>query len=867
MRTLTTKTTFLLIVLGISIAAFAMPVHADRTTSFTYDANGNVLTIDGPRTDVDDITTFTYDAMGNRASMTVDPDGAGAAPAQVTLFTSYDNSGRLLSLTDPNGIVTDMTYDARGRLLTRTIAAGTTSAATTTFEYDGVGNVTKIILPSLNELSYTYDAAQRLTRITDRQGHYIEYTLDNLGNRTKEDVYSSGGTLRRTQSRVFDQLSRMIQSIGGVNQLTVFGYDGNGNQISVLDPLNRNSTSEYDGLQRLIKQTDADVNDTLYAYDARDNLTQVTDPRGIATTYTYNGLDDLTQLDSRDTGVTTYTYDDAGNRISQTNARNIITNYSYDALDRLTQIEYPGATSLNVDFEYDTGTNRVGRLYRMLDNTGTYIYYYNKRGEVSRLRRNTQGSLYDIRYFYDKAGNVTKMEYPSGKQIQYVYNSIKRVREVRLIDGGSTTNIATGIVYRQFGPMQKMTYGNGLVNTRGYDMDYRSTNNRTLPVQDLRFFYDAANNITDINNIVEPTKHQDFTYDNLDRLLSADGGYGLLNYTYDEVGNRLTRSDAANTNTYQINATRNRIDNFTDSASNLVDYNHNPTGSVTKIGTDTFAVNRYERMSKATVGGVATTYRYDGNGQRTVKTDAAGVKTIFIYDNDGLLISENQADGTPIREYVYLNGQPLAMLEGGNTYYYHNDHLGTPQKMSDATQTIVWQGDYNPFGKATLVTNTVTNNMRFPGQYFDAESGLHYNYFRDYNPNDGRYMQSDPLGIIGGINTYAYAESNPMRFIDPQGLTACDGKWRFVRYTPGLAVRLTLNCFCWWSCISCPPLGTALPYPNRGQVVTKGKLIFSGKPGRKGPKKGDTCLCDKPGKDGCPEEQACKGNSNGQTVS
>ena len=779
-----------------------------RSIGYPRDSEGDLIAFDGYRGDVDDSILYEYDSMGNRSSASTDPDDSGPKPAHVTNFTSYDNSGRLLSMTDPNGYVTDMTYDARGRLLTSTIAAGSNSAATTTFEYDGVGNATKIILPSLNELNYTYDAAQRLTRITDRQGHYIQYTLDNLGNRTQEDVFSSGDVLRRTQSRVFDQLSRMIQSIGGENQLTVFGYDGNGNQVSKLDPLGRNSTSEYDSLQRLIKQTDADTNDTLYAYDTQDNLTQVTDPRGIVTSYTYDGFNFLTQLDSKDTGITIYTNDDAGNRTSKTSARNILTNYHYDSFNRLTQIEYPGAAGLNVDFEYDTGTNRVGRLYRVLDNTGAYIYYYNKRGEVSRLRRNTQGSLYDIRYFYDKAGNVTKIEYPSGKTIQYVYNSIKRVREVRLIDGGTTTNLATGIVYRQFGPMQKLIYGNGLINTIGYDLDYRARNNRVLPVQDLRFFYDAANNITDINDIVEPSKHQDFIYDNLDRLTSADGGYGVLSYTYDEVGNRLTRSDPANTNTYTINATRNRINNYSDSAGNLIDYNHNATGSVTKIDTDTYSYNRYERMSVATVDGVATTYRYDGKGQRTVKTDAAGVKTIFIFDNAGQLISENQADGTTIREYVYLNGQPLAMLESGNIYYYHNDHLGTPQKMTDSAQIIVWQADYNPFGAATLVTNTVTNNIRLPGQYFDTESGLHYNYFRDYSPADGRYIQADPVGInldfsdpqfqillsggtpLTGSNLdyrdllnhlYGYANQNPLTNVDFYGLTSCAARLKICR--------------------------------------------------------------------------------------
>ncbi len=744
--------------------------------AFTYDANGNVLTIDGPRTDVSDVTTFTYDAMGNRATMSVDPDGAGPAPAQVTQFTSYDNSGRILSMTDPNGIVTDMTYDARGRLLTRTVAAGTGSAATTTFEYDGVGNVTKIVLPSNNELNYTYDAAQRLTRITDRQGHYIQYTLDNLGNRTKEEVFQNNGTLRRTQTRVFDQLSRMIQSIGGENQLSVFGYDGNGNQISVLDPLNRNSTSEYDGLQRLIKQTDPDTNDTQYAYDARDNLTSVTDPRGLTTTYTYNGLDDLTQLTSPDTGTTTYTYDDAGNRTSQTDARNITTNYKYDALNRLIQIEYPGQAGLNIDFIYDTiCVHCKGRLREIQDNTGRYVYAYSRLGEVTLARRVSQGQIYDTRYTYDKAGNNTKITYPSGKEIQYVYNSIKRVKEVKLIDGATTTTLANNIVYRMFGPMQKVEFGNGLITTSNYDMDYRQLNSRTLPLIDYRYIYDEANNITSWRNIANTSENQDFIYDNLDRLTSADGNYGLINYTYDAVGNRLTKTDNGNTDTYAYKPTRHHLDDITDANSVVTDYNHTAAGSINRIGTDTYGYSKTGRMANAIIGGIKTTYRYDGKGQRTLKTeDATGNKTLYHYDEAGQLIAETQADGTTIREYIYLNGQPIAMLENNNLYYYHLDHLGTPQMMTDATQTVVWQANYDPFGNATVAVNTVTNNIRFPSQYFDSETGLHYNILRDYDPGTGRYMQSDSIGLTGGLNTYLYALANSTRYIDLDGAMPCE---------------------------------------------------------------------------------------------
>lgn len=104
------------------------------------------------------------------------------------------------------------------------------------------------------------------------------------------------------------------------------------------------------------------------------------------------------------------------------------------------------------------------------------------------------------------------------------------------------------------------------------------------------------------------------------------------------------------------------------------------------------------------------------------------------------------------------------------TYYYHNDHLGTPQVMTDTSAAVVWQANYTPFGEADVVVETVTNNIRFPGQYYDEESGLHYNYFRDYDPELGRYIQSDPIGLAGGINTYGYVSGNPINLIDPSGL-------------------------------------------------------------------------------------------------
>ncbi|MBL4606614.1 MAG: putative Ig domain-containing protein, partial [Pseudomonadales bacterium] len=280
-----------------------------RSSSFTYNGNGQILTIDGPRTDVNDITTFEYDVQGNRTK-TINALG------QETHFTAYDASGRLLSMTDPNGVITQLNYDPRGRLLSRIVAG-----ITTNFEYDGVGQLTKITLPNNAELNYTYDGARRLTDIEDNLGNRIGYTLDNMGNRTGEAIFDDTNTLRRSQTRVFDELSRLIESISADGRSTTFAYDPNGNQTNSADALIRSSSSAFDALDRLISSQDPDSQSTQYGYDAQDNLVTVTDARGLTTTYTYNGLGNLLTLNSPDTGITSYAYDAVGNRISQTDAR------------------------------------------------------------------------------------------------------------------------------------------------------------------------------------------------------------------------------------------------------------------------------------------------------------------------------------------------------------------------------------------------------------------------------------------------------------------------------------------------------------------------------------------------------------------
>jgi len=136
-------------------------------------------------------------------------------------------------------------------------------------------------------------------------------------------------------------------------------------------------------------------------------------------------------------------------------------------------------------------------------------------------------------------------------------------------------------------------------------------------------------------------------------------------------------------------------------------------------------------------------------------------------------MAESTSAGTITAEYAYLNGQPLAKIESNNVYYYHNDHLGTPIVMTDSSGTTVWLGEFKPFGEPVSVTGTFTNNLRFPGQYYEEETDLHYNYYRDYNSVLGRYVQADPIGLQAGVNLFVYALDNPNRYVDFKGLKSC----------------------------------------------------------------------------------------------
>lgn len=259
------------------------------------------------------------------------------------------------------------------------------------------------------------------------------------------------------------------------------------------------------------------------------------------------------------------------------------------------------------------------------------------------------------------------------------------------------------------------------------------------------------------------------------------GNWDSLGWTYDGVGNRLTEGSTS----YSYVQGTNKLSGVGGQS-----YSFDNAGNTTADGSRGYTYNQNQRLITASTGTTTANYAYNGSGQRTKKV-VGSTTTIYHYSQSGQLIAESDSSGTFSAEYVYLNGQPLAKIEGTSTYYYHNDHLGTPQKMTDASGTVVWAVDYKPFGEATITVSTITNNLRFPGQYFDAQTGLNYNYFRDYNTILGRYLTPDPALLPTGetkipfllsfnltrkdpqkLNPFVYVENNSIRWKDVMGLQA-----------------------------------------------------------------------------------------------
>ncbi len=809
-----------------------------RSQGFTYceqadiDAGvcpvlGLLTAVDGPRTDVSDTTTYVY-YQTDHSSCASDPAGCPYrkgnlwkitdALGQTVEYLKYDIKGNVLSVKDANGVIADLQYDLRGRL-TASFVRGLNDSSEADdravhLEYWPGGEVKKITLGDGSFTSYTYDAAHRLTGIADAAGNTITYTLDSAGHRTNEDVRDASNTLVRTLSTTYNTVGRLQSITDAYSHTASLTYDASGNPDLATDGLSRVEDQNYDPLERItrsLRDVSGVAAETKYTYSLFDDVTKVTDPKGLNTNYTYNGFGDLTQVVSPDTGTANYTYDSAGNLATKTDARGVTATYGYDALNRMTSISYP-TSSLDVAYTYDTAqaacqsgeTFTTGRLAKMVDSSGSTVYCYNRFGDLVRKVQTTNGNAFVLQYAWNAAGQLLSTTYPDGAVVDYVYDTIGRVTEVGATPTAGTRQVLLkNLSYHPFGPASGWQYGNDRTLSRTLNLNYQPgvVQDEDVGGLSVGYEFDAVGNLKWLRDgdQSEPPQRE-YGYDGLNRLTQTKDGSTaavLQAYGYDKTGNRTSATVSGTTTTYTYPTDKHRLSQV---GTNVRTYDAN--GNTTQIaGTPTrdFVYGDHNRMTQALQGGsVTSNYAYNGAGEQ-VRRFLGSANTYAVYDEAGHWIGDygNGGATAPAQQAIWFGGMPVGILVGAGAsqklYYVEPDALGTPRVVIDPTRgttgTTVWKWDLAGEAFGTTAPNQdpdgdATNfvfDLRFPGQRYDAASGLNYNYFRDYEAATGRYVESDPIGLAGGVSSYGYVGGAPLGASDSSGLLLDSVTWTCAR--------------------------------------------------------------------------------------
>jgi len=771
-----------------------------RSVALGYNSFGQVISIDGPRLDVNDVTALAYNecttggGCGQLKSIT-------NAAGHTTTFNSYDAAGRLLEMTDSNGLVTSYQYDPRGRA--RFVNRG---GRVTEYRYNAAGDVTYVAFPDGRTLAYTYNAARQLTRVTDNAGNRVDYAYDSRGNRTGEFTYDASGTLVRQIEMAFD-VRNYLATINAGGSLTQRINDALGNVLSTTDPNNNPPTvHQYDALSRLVQTVNALGGGTGYSYDTADRATEVAAPNGAVTQYVYDDLGNLLEERSPDRGTTRYTHDAAGNVLTQTDARGVTATFSYDALNRVTSVRYGSTTTggtfpEDVTYTYDAGTDctaGIGRLCTVTDASGETRYAYDAFGNVLAQTHVELSRTFVTAYTYDAGDRVVSMTYPDGRLVSYSRDSLGRISTIATMLNGAAQNLVSARSYRADGLLLAQTFGNGLTEARQYDLQGRLIY-QSLGNADIRIYaYDANGNLTNKQTLPDVAS---YGYDALDRLTAETTLTGNDAFTYDPNGNRLSGLlNNGNTQAYSYEGGSNRLSRRGNKTVTL-----DPAGNTLSD----YAGRSYEydaagRLVTVTRDGVLRgTYTYNYLNQRTrkVKVTNTGATQRFVYHYDvqGNLIAETRPNGTLMRLYIWADAEPVAQIQNRPALateeiaYLHTDHLQTPRLATNASQTVVWRFESEAFGTGKPDTDPDGDDdrtnvrLRFPGQYHDGESGLYYNWHRYYDPKIGRYITSDPMTVAQHLkrwrstmgvpgwspfagNSFVYVSNSPLRWIDPTGL-------------------------------------------------------------------------------------------------
>ncbi|MEV0820579.1 RHS repeat-associated core domain-containing protein [Nonomuraea rubra] len=697
-----------------------------RTTTYTYDAR-SLLTVtrpDGAR------RTFTRDALDQPATIT-DFDGT-------CWQLTYDERGNLTA--DPRNTYT---HDEHGHLTTVTDALG----QVTTIENDPAGLPITVTDPLGAVTRYERDAFGRITAITDP-----------LGNLTRQSWTVEGRPAARTLP-------------GGATER--WTHDAEGNLTGHTDPLGRITRLDIGPFDLPKARTTPDGARTEFTYDTELRLTQVTNPLGLTWHYTYDPAGARTGETDFNDRTLAYRFDAAGRLAERVNGAGQTTRYTRDVLgqvveersgDRVTTFAYDLAGRLvqaaNPETDLRLVRDDLGRITEEICNGRSLASAYDATGRRV-LRRTPSGA--ESTWRYDEAGHPAAL-HTAGQTMRFTHD--------------------------QAGRQTSLSFGAGVSLTQDWDPDsrlrdqtLRTAKGRVL--QRRTYAYGPDGGLTDLDDLLAGRRHYDL--DPAGRVTTLHGLDWTERYTYDAAG-QIT--DARWPSSPDVQGPRTHTGTQLRRAGN-VRYEYDAQGRVVlrrrkglsaKPRTWRYTWDADDRLTElVTPDGSRWRYVYDPLGRRVAKERHDGTDRVD-FTWDGFTLAEQTTAGrATVWEWEPAAVRPLTQAErvldadqewvDQQFYAITTDLAGTPAELIDPEGTLAWRAGHTLWGSVSQVMSAGPHcPLRFPGQYADEESDLHYNLFRYYDPASGRYTSSDPLGLSGGWNPYSYVV-NPATWLDPLGLS------------------------------------------------------------------------------------------------
>ncbi|MER6695174.1 polymorphic toxin type 28 domain-containing protein, partial [Streptomyces minutiscleroticus] len=773
--------------------------------------------------DTGEHTTTVTDSLGHttrylinrhcRVIAETDPLGA------VTRYR-HDRYNRLLSRTDPLGHTTSFRYDEAGNLLAVTRPDGRETRA----EYNVLNLPVKLVSPDGTVIRQTFDDSGNLTSATDQAGHTTRYTHDQAGHPTAvtdplghtTDIICNRaglpleltdplGAVTRYQYDAFGRPVTVTGPTGATTRLQwttegrltrrtaadgtteTWAYDGEGNCVSHTDPLGGTTRFEYTHFDLLTARTGPDGVRHTFDHDTELRLTKVTNSQGLTWTYAYDAAGRLVTETDFDARTLTYTHDAAGRLATRTNALGQKVTFERDELDRVTRKDAAGqVTTYAYDFTDQLAQavgpdgamltllrDRHGRLLKETVNGRTLTHTYDKVGRRSS-RTTPMGAT--TTWTYDAAGRRIGMS-ASQRRIDFAYDAADRETR-RTIDDVL---------------MLEQTF-----DTLGRLQDQKVTGADRRILQQRTYTYRADGHVTRIDDHLSGVRR--FDLDTAGRVTSVHAANWTESYAYDAAGNQTSASwPTEHPNTEATGAREYTGTRLT--RAGRVRYEHDELGRVVlrqrtrlsrKPDTWRYVWDAEDRLvSVTTPDGTRWRYTYDPLGRRTAKLrlaeDGESVVERVDFTWDGSVLCEQTTTGRdlpaaitltwdhrglhPITQTERITAADMPQEEIDSRFFaIVTDLVGTPRELIDEHGEIAWRTRSTLWGTTAWARDsTAYTPLRFPGQYYDPETELHYNCFRHYDPEAARYLTPDPLGLAPAPNPIAYVH-NPVNWADPLGL-------------------------------------------------------------------------------------------------